>query len=106
MERLVLVRRDWEALAEAAHYDARKLADLCEVSVRHLQRHFRRNFYCSPQSWLNQRRLLLAQRLLLKGESVKKVALDLGFKQTSHFCRQFKSHSNMTPSEFTFSQGI
>ena len=106
MGRLVLVRRHWEELAEAAQYDARKLAQLRDISVRQLQRYFRRNFHCSPQSWLNERRMLAAQQLLLKGEQVKKVALDLGFKQTSHFCRQFKSHSNMTPSEFTFSQGI
>lgn len=106
MERLALVRRNWEELVEAAHYDARKLAELCDISVRQLQRHFRRNFDCSPQIWLNKRRLLAAQKLLLQGEPVKKVALDLGFKQTSHFCRQFKSHKNMTPSEFTLSQVV
>jgi AraC-like DNA-binding protein len=106
MERLVLAGRHWEELAEAAHYNARKLAELCGVSVRHLQRHFRRTYQRSPQSWLNERRLVAAEKLLLKGEQVKKVALDLGFKQTSHFCRQFKSHNKMTPSEFTFMQVI
>lgn len=106
MERLSLVKGQWEELAGAAQYDAKKLAKLCGISARQLQRYFSRNFHRPPQNWLNERRLLAAQGLLLSGESVKKVALDLGFKQTSHFCRQFKSHNKMTPSEFTFSQVI
>jgi AraC-like DNA-binding protein len=106
MAQLLLIKEPWEALAQKAHYNANELASLCGISTRQLQRHFRRNFHCSPQAWLNQRRLLFAQTLLLKGEPIKKVALDLGFKHTSHFCRQFKSHNNMTPSEFTCSQVV
>jgi AraC family transcriptional regulator len=104
MERLLFVTGKWEQLAETAHYDSNELARLCGISTRQLQRHFRRNFHCSPQNWLNERRLVAAQSLLLSGESVKKVALDLGFKQPSHFCRQFKSRIKMTPSQFTLSQ--
>ena len=104
MGRLLLVKGKWEELAESSHYDANQLAKLCGVSTRQLQRHFRRSFHCSPQSWLNERRLQIAEVLLLSGESVKKVALDLGFKQPSHFCRQFKSRNKMTPSQFAISQ--
>jgi len=100
MERLLLVDGEWEVLAETARYNSNELARLCGISARQLQRHFRRNFYCSPQSWLNERRMLAAQTLLLSGESIKKIALDLGFKQPSHFCRQFKIRTKMTPSEF------
>jgi AraC family transcriptional regulator len=104
MGRLLLVEGRWEEMAETTHYDANELAKICGVSARQLQRHFRDNFHCSPQGWLNERRLLKARRLLLTGDSVKKIALDLGFKQTSHFCRQFKSRNRMTPSQFAFSQ--
>lgn len=104
MGRLLLADWNWEELAQAAHYDANKLAELCGVSTRQLQRHFRCRFHCSPQSWLNHRRLLAAEGLLLSGDSVKKVALDLGFKQPSHFCRQFKNRNHMTPSQFAVSQ--
>ncbi len=100
MAQLLAIKEPWEVLAQKAHYNANELARLCGISARHLQRHFRHNFHCSPQAWLNQRRLLFAQMLLLNGESVKKVALDLGFKQPSHFCRQFKNLCKMTPSEF------
>lgn len=104
MGRLRLVNGQWEELAEAAHYNARELAKLCSISTRQLQRYFRDIFHRSPQNWLNVRRMVAAQSLLLSGESVKKVALDLGFKQSSHFCRQFKSQCNMTPSEFVSEQ--
>src|SRR4051812_27871468 len=104
MERLLFVTGKWEQLAQTARYDSNELARLCGISTRQLQRHFRRNFHCSPQYWLNERRLFVARNLLLSGESVKKVAFDLGFKQPSHFCRQFKSRNKMTPSEFTSSR--
>jgi AraC-like DNA-binding protein len=103
MERVRWVKGRWEIMAETAHYDANELAKICGISTRQLQRHFRRCFHCSPQNWLNERRLLLAKALLLSGESVKKIALDLGFKQPSHFCRQFKSWNKMTPSQFAVS---
>jgi AraC family transcriptional regulator len=104
MGRLYSTDWNWEKLAQAAHYNAQELAKLCDISTRQLQRHFRFRFRCSPQSWLNHRRLLVAEGLLLSGDSVKKVAFDLGFKQPSHFCRQFKSRKNMTPSQFIDSQ--
>jgi AraC-like DNA-binding protein len=104
MGRLFLADWNWEELARVAHYDANELAKLCEISARQLQRYFRGHFHRAPQHWLNERRLLAARSLLLTGDSVKKVALDLGFKQTSHFCRQFKSRNKMTPSQFAHSQ--
>jgi AraC-like DNA-binding protein len=38
--------------------------------------------------------------MLLSGLPVKTVAAELGFKQVSHFCRQFKSLNDVTPSQF------
>jgi len=106
MGRLFLADWNWEDLAPAAHFNAHELATLCGISTRQLQRRFRFRFRCSPQSWLNHRRLLVAEELLLSGDSVKKVALDLGFKQASHFCRQFKKCKKMTPTQFAFSQSV
>jgi AraC-like DNA-binding protein len=98
--RMITVQ-DWEALAGAAHYDAKELARLCHLSVRQLERDFRRDLERTPQDWLNEQRIKAAQPMLLAGELVKYVALELGFKQVSHFCRQFKSLHNLTPSQFT-----
>lgn len=95
---------EWKDLAVSARYDAKNLAKLCGISGRQLQREFRRQLGRSPQEWLDDQRIVAARQLLLSGEPLKKVAADLGYKQTSHFCRQFKSKNNMTPSEFVSSQ--
>jgi transcriptional regulator GlxA family with amidase domain len=92
--------QEWEVLAEEARFNARNLARLCNVSVRQLQRVFRRRFSSSPQLWLNEQRMASARELLLAGHSVKQVTFELSFKQPSHFCRIFKSFNQLTPSEF------
>lgn len=91
---------DWRQLAISARYDSRNLAELIKITPRQLQRIFRNEFGQTPQDWLNEQRILAAKQLLRTGEAVKKIALDLGFKQSSHFCRQFKILNGLTPSEF------
>jgi transcriptional regulator GlxA family with amidase domain len=97
---MAMTRPGWERLAEAARYDAKELAKLCHLSVRQLERDFRRNLGRTPQDWLNEQRLIVAQQMLQAGAMVKVVALELGFKQVSHFCRQFKTQHHLTPSQF------
>ena len=93
--------QQWDELAVTADYDCRKLAQLCDRSVRQLERRFHAFFGCPPQAWLNEQRIKAAQQLLLSGHPVKVVAFELGFKQPSHFCRQFKSQFQLTQSQFT-----
>jgi AraC-like DNA-binding protein len=90
----------WKELAGKAHYNANNLARLSGLSVRQLQRKFRSMKGRYPQKWLNIQKNIAAQRLILSGEQIKKVAFDLEFKQVSHFCRVFKMFNDMTPSEF------
>ena len=92
---------NWRQLALTARFDSKDLAKLKKVSVRHLQRLFRASLGRTPQDWLNEQRILAAQHSLRAGDSVKKVSFDLGFKQSSHFCRQFKCYCKLTPTEFT-----
>ena len=91
---------DWERLASVARYDATELAALCQWTLRQLQRQFQRQFARTPQEWLNEQRLKAASARLLAGQPVKVVAAELGYKQASHFCRQFKAQHQLTPSEF------
>lgn len=95
-----MTRQGWERLAETARYDAKELAKLCHLSVRQLERDFRRDLGRTPQDWLNEQRIKTAQMLLLSGHLVKVVAMELGFKQVSHFCRQFKRQTQLTPTAF------
>ncbi len=100
MARIALPKGRWEELASRAHFNAKDLAALCTISVRQLERMFRSELRRSPQDWLNERRIIAAQQLLLSGKLVKVVALELHFKQTSHFCRHFKLFTHTTASAY------
>ena len=88
----------WRNLAFAAQFKVNKLARLCGVSVRTLQRHFALNAGITITVWLQGIRLHEAYGRLKAGARVKKVAYDLGYKQLSHFSREFKSQHGITPS--------
>src|ERR1044071_4580849 len=91
----------WNQLARRANYNAKALARECSISVRHLERSFRARFGYSPQVWLNRLRLSDAKEMLQKGMRVKEAAFSLGFKQLSHFSRDFKKFAGLTPTEFS-----
>ena len=95
--------RDWESRAAAANFNARQLASSSEVSLRHLERFFQMHAGMSPQAWLDNLRLRRAVVLLSNGQSVKRVAYDLGFKQPSHFSQKFKHFYGLAPSSVPLS---
>jgi AraC-like DNA-binding protein len=87
----------WEVLAIRAKYSPRRLAALCQVSQRTVQRHFRTHYNVTVCEWLNNLRLQRAYKRLLAGDRIKEVALELGFKQLSHFSRVFKARFGYPP---------
>jgi transcriptional regulator GlxA family with amidase domain len=90
---------DWPEPARAANYSVHALAANCGVCTRQLERHFLKRFGVRPHLWLN--RLRQSEALcLLRDRSVKEVALQLGFKQLSHFSRTFKDFHGYPPSDF------
>ena len=91
----------WWEQAEAAQFKAARLAQIRGVSLRQLERQFKRVLGYSPQKWLDQLRITMAkQRLEAGGGSIKEIASDLGFRHPSHFCRCFKAFNNVTPSQY------
>ncbi len=106
MERVNLGNRDqWLQLAQAAKYRSAALASLAHVSPRQLHRYIRRLFGRSPQAWLDDRRLALAGELLRRCRCVKEVSYELGFKQVSHFSREFKRRYGLPPGRFLAGSG-
>lgn len=89
---------DWERLAREARYSPRELAHLCHISLRTLERHFKKNYRVTVTKWLKNLRLQAAYHKLLAGKSVKEVAFDLDYKQLSHFSRDFKVEFGLSPS--------
>jgi AraC-like DNA-binding protein len=95
------VDADWQRLARNAGYRATKLAELSQVSLRTLQRHFRAQYSQTVSDWLTELRLRDAEDRIRAGGRVKEVALDLGYKQLSHFSRAFKRAHGQPPSRVT-----
>ena len=89
---------DWETLAAEAGFRPSELADLCQISLRTLERHFQKHYSCTVSKWLRELRLKHAYAGLLEGKAVKEVAYDTGYKQMSHFSRDFKSYYGIPPS--------
>lgn len=52
----------------------------------------------APATWVRRRRLEIARRMLLQGQSVSEVAARLGFANPFHFSRAFKAVMGIPPS--------
>ena len=87
----------WEKLAKEAHFRPQALAELCGVSMRTLQRYFRARYNQTVSDWLRELRLNEAHARLKGCDSVKEVAFDLGYRQPSHFTRDFKQRFGVPP---------
>jgi AraC-like DNA-binding protein len=95
----------WDPLIAESGYSVKKLAAHCGYSVRTLQRFITNKFKRGLLDFIADVRLRNAHALLQTGVSVKEAAADLGYKQSSHFCRCFKERYGMTPSEFSRTAG-
>ena len=91
---------DWERLALIVEFRPRDLAKQCGVSLRTLQRLFRSRYEMSLSEWLRSVRMRQAYIRLRSGHRIKEVAYSLGFKQLSHFSREFKKEFGVSPSAF------
>jgi AraC-like DNA-binding protein len=102
-------RRDGEVTARLrdyleAHYAEpvalEQLAALVQRHPRHLIEAFRRAYGVPPHTYLLQRRVREAKRLLLAGEPPLEVALALGFYDQAHFSGTFKRFTGVAPGRF------
>jgi AraC-like DNA-binding protein len=98
--------RTFPDLPERARYNVTEAAKLLRCSERQLRRCCLKAFGRTAQDWLNDERLKAAAKLLCVESCIKTIALDLGFKQPSHFSRQFKLHYGMSPSQFVISGSL
>lgn len=87
-----------------AHYaeavSLEQLAELVQRHPRHLIEAFRRAYGVPPHTYLLQRRIREAKRLLLDGRALTDVALTLGFYDQAHFCGAFRRFTGVTPGRF------
>jgi AraC-like DNA-binding protein len=92
--------QEWEEVARRAEFKAAKMATLCSISERQLQRLFRQHLGCTPSQWLRTLQCRLARDLIARGATNKAVASELKFANESHFCREFKKFFGTSPQSF------
>ncbi len=99
----------WRSQRLAAHVDAnlggkiviKDLADSFHMSVGHFCRAFKRTFGMPARIWIRQRRIELAQGLMITtGASLSEIALSCGMSDQSHFTRSFRRIVGETPSSW------
>lgn len=70
------------------------------TTERTLARHCQAELGMSFTEWRLRMRYLYSMELLRKGNSVKEVALTLGYNQTSPFISMFKKYAGQTPEQY------
>ena len=90
-------------LANLSDYQPVKMARICRISLRHLERECKSEFGCTPREWLKMQRLNNALIMLCGAPSVKYVAYALAYHEIPQFCREFKIRFGITPSDFRHS---
>lgn len=98
-ERLVRVQ-EWERVAREADFRPTRMAALCSISERQLERIFKRHLNCTPSQWLRELQCRLAKDLVAQGYSSKAAAAELKFATDAHFCREFKKVFGTSPQTF------
>jgi AraC family transcriptional regulator, exoenzyme S synthesis regulatory protein ExsA len=75
-----------------------EFALLCNRSLSSFKRDFEATFLTTPGRWLTERRLEYAHQLLKKGIlSIKDIAFECGFENSTHFSRIFKQKFGFSP---------
>jgi len=80
----------------------RELAIISGRSKFHLLREFEIEVGIPPHTYQIFIRIQKAKELLLKGQSILAVALEIGFTDQSHFSRHFKRIVGVTPREYIY----
>src|SRR6266851_2277153 len=97
--RLVRIEK-WETLARQADFQPAKMAALCSISLRQLERFFARRFRQTPGEWSRELKCRQALKLITEGYSNKAVVAELKFASESHFCHEFKRVYGASPQSF------
>jgi transcriptional regulator GlxA family with amidase domain len=84
----------------------REIAGALDLGVRQLERHFHASLGVGPQETYMALRLKHARWMLENTAlSAARIASELGFSDSSHFCRSFKARYGQTPSDLRQSAG-
>jgi len=83
-----------------------QIAQEVSLSEYHFIRLFKQHTGLSPHAYLLNQKIILAQRLLMRGIPIAEVAQEVGFVDQSHLSRHFQAIVAMTPGEFVRASGM
>lgn len=83
------------------NFSIKELSTICNLSSFHLIRVFREYMGVPPHVYLKQVRIKRAKELLAKGHSMAFIAHEIGFTDQSHFAKQFKQITGITPKKYS-----
>ena len=92
--------KDWAGVAQRANYCGATLAQQLRFSRRQLERFIKLTMKKPLSEWLNGLRQQRAMELVSDCRSVKELADKLGYKQASHFSREFHKYHGFPPGYF------
>ena len=77
------------------------LAEMSGIGETYYRNIFLSVFSMPPAKYIQLYRVEKAkERLVNSSDSIDKIAVDVGFANSSYFCKVFKSSVGLTPSEF------
>lgn len=77
------------------------LSSLCGISAVHLRNTFIKKFALSPIKYINNLKMARAKELLnSQFYTISEICFLSGYNNESYFCREFKKHFGITPSEY------
>jgi AraC family transcriptional regulator, L-rhamnose operon regulatory protein RhaS len=89
------------AVATGSPFSVARFSAQAGLTADHFGNLFRESTGYGPMDYFQRRRIHRACQLLLSpGLSATEVALDAGFSDAPHFCRMFKRHTGMTPTQY------
>lgn len=98
---IVAQARDYIEGIYNSNFSLSNLARHCNISPYHLLRVFKDAIGVPPHVYLKQVRIRRAKKLLEQGMSLSLIAQEVGFADQSHFSRQFKQITGLTPGKYS-----
>lgn len=82
-----------------------QLAFLCDMSLSTFKREFKRNFNESPATYIRERKIDKAKKLLDTSDMrIQEVGYQTGFNEPSSFSHTFQKVTGLSPSEYRLTQ--
>jgi AraC-like DNA-binding protein len=99
-QRAIQLIKDFIHDAFDQHISLKQLSSLAGLSPYYLTRLFKKATGLPPHAYLTQTRLKHAKAMLRQGIPLADTAIRTGFVDQSHFNRQFKKWTGVTPGEY------